>query len=173
MGCIIIRAIGIIVLFCTIIFMGNMKMDREELIKYYSKFPSILRNLLINGHIKLPQDVLFNYDSILAYRVIIRDFSDKTPVNRNDMKSYFEENKKPRGIDCDEKRPGWYAVSLNKNIETLKNQFKLPKPNKKLAKGNVYSEGGPQQTDCDGHINWWLYEKVIFDDFVIKEDLDE
>ena len=44
--------------------------------------------------------------------------------------------------------------------------MKLPKPNKKIARGFIYQEGGPQLTnEVTEHITWWLYEDVDLKEF--------
>lgn len=149
-------------------------MEREELLEYYKNFPAILREKLKSGEIKLPNSIQFNYEPLLAYRVIKRKELDESPITICDMKSYYEEGKKPRGKIVDETDPRLYSVSLFQNIRSVKNLWKFPNPNKKIAKGFVYMEGGPQETEDENHINWWLYENVIFNDFtIIKEDFNE
>ena len=145
--------------------MKNRQMD-----DYYKKFPVALRDKLISGHVKLPRGAQFEYGEFLAYRGITREENDYTPVNANDMKSYFEEGRRPRGVNCSDS--SYYAVSLYKSFDMLKQCFKFPRPHKKIAQGYVYMDGGPQYTAKDSHVDWWLYENVSFDKFVIKEKED-
>ena len=88
----------------------------------------------------------------------------------DDMKSYFELGKQPKGVTDCASDPKFYAVSLFKSLDMLKQCLKFPRPNKKVAQGYVYMEGGPQYSEGKSHVNWWLYEDVSFDNFVIKED---
>ena len=145
-------------------------MDKEQEIDYYKKFPAILRAKLIEGEIVFPRETQFNYEPVLAYRGVIRDKNDNTPLNNNDMKSYFELGKQPKGVTDCASDPKFYAVSLFKSLDMLKQCLKFPRPNKKVAQGYVYMEGGPQYSEGKSHVNWWLYEDVSFDNFVIKED---
>lgn len=148
-------------------------MEQEKLIELYNKFPVILKEKLCNGEVKLPANTLFFYEKFLAYRGIARDKDDHTPVNANDMKSYFEQGKKPRGRRCDETDPGLYSVSLFVQLDEFKNTFKFPRPGKKVAQGYISQEGGPQCTSEESsHVHWWLYENVDFGEFEIKEELD-
>lgn len=146
-------------------------MHNEEL---YLKFPAVLRTKLVEKEIAFSSKVLFDYEDILAYRVIEREKDDTTPVNENDFKSYFElkkepKRKKPRGLKQNYlKDPTYYGVSLFTDKEVPKQKCLFPRPNKKMAEGYVYKEGGPQQTD-DKHVCWWLYEDVKFDRFTIME----
>lgn len=151
-------------------------MNKEQEVEYYKKFPVILQAKLVNKEIILPFGTEFIYDPILAYRGIVRNKDDNTPLNMNDMKSYFELGKRPRGMFGDENQlitdPKYYAVSLFTSLEMLKQSFKFPRPNKKLAQGYVYHEGGPQCTGQGGHVSWWLYNDVDFSSFVIKGNDD-
>jgi hypothetical protein len=45
--------------------------------------------------------------------------------------------------------------------------MKFPNPNKKMAIGYVYKEGGPQDTK-DQHVCWWLYEGADVSGFKIE-----
>ena len=48
--------------------------------------------------------------------------------------------------------------------------MRFPNPNKKIAAGYVYCEGGPQSTN-DNHVCWWLYEEANVSEFkLIKEE---
>lgn len=148
-------------------------MQKEQMIEIYSKFPAILREKLMNDEVRFPAATQFTYEKILAYRGIVREEGDSTPVNGNDMKSYFEEGKRPRGQKYDESDPGLYAVSLYTQYEDFKNIFKFPRPRKKVAQGYISQERGPQcSSEASSHVNWWLYEDASFNDFMIKEELN-
>ena len=51
----------------------------------------------------------------------------------------------------------------------MEQKMKFPNPNKKMAKGCVYKEGGPQETK-DQHVCWWLYEDADVSGFILEED---
>lgn len=47
--------------------------------------------------------------------------------------------------------------------------MKFPNPNKKMAEGYVYKEGGPQETKGQ-HVCWWLYKDADVSGFKLKGD---
>lgn len=142
-----------------------------NIIEIYNLFPAILKSKLLAGELSFPEDIRFEYEKIQAYRGIVREKEDNTPVSRNDMKSYAELNKLPRGVNIKNTIDN-YNVSLFSDIKSLKECFKLPRPNKKIARGFVFQEGGPTQINKEtNHIGWWLYDKDIdFKEFVIEEE---
>lgn len=148
-------------------------MSEKELLEIYNKFPAAFRNKLINQEIVFPEKTQFNYSKFLAFRGISREEDDTTPLNREDMRSYYEEGRSPRGTGCDATKPCWYSVSLFREYEDFKNAMKFPRPRKKVAQGYIYCEGGPQLcSETSSHVDWWLYEAVDFSDFSIREDLN-
>lgn len=146
-------------------------METERLLELYKKFPAVLQSKLIAGEIKFPRGAEFNYEKILAYRAVRRASEDCSKVSREDMLSYVEESRRYRGRVYDEKDPSSYAVSLYSQSSSLKNSFKFPRKGWKIARGYVRAEGGPHYL-CkkNFHIDWWIYEGFVFDDFLIKED---
>lgn len=149
-------------------------MNQEELLEIYNKFPAVLRNKLINKEIALPDETQFEYEKFLAFRGIVREPGDSTPLNKDDMRSYYELDKKPRGGQRDDKNPSSYSVSLFRAYDDIAAAFHFPKPRKRLAQGYVHAEGGPQYcSTSDSHVDWWLYENVDLSSFKIREDLNE
>lgn len=134
----------------------------------YCKFPTLLREKLSNKEIRFPVNTKFEYENISGYRCIQRRIDDNTPLNLDDMKSNAEMNKKLRGRSRAELKtdPKYYGVSLFKNIDILKQSLKLPRPSKKIAKGEIHMGGGPELTEGE-HVCWWLYENVSFSSFKI------
>lgn len=48
------------------------------------------------------------------------------------------------------------------------NALKFPRPNKKIAVGNIYAEAGPAEVnESTGHVCWWLYENIEIEGFSI------
>lgn len=133
------------------------------------KFPTVLREKLKNGEIELPNDVEFEYNPIHAFRAIVREQDDFSPICRKDFKSYAElGRKKLRGQSYDVSSPNYYGVSCFTNREKVELALHFPNPHKKLAEGYVYQEGGPQQrNDETRHVCWWLYENVDLSQFQI------
>lgn len=146
-------------------------MTEEELQVYYDKFPVILRGKLKNRLLRFPGNTKFVYETIEAYRMVIRAKDDSHPFDLEDMRSYHEQGKLPRGVQkMDEADPLYYAVSLFENIEGLKQSLKFSNPKKKVAHGYVYEEGGPCLRGVTGHISWWLFENVDLREFEIMEE---
>lgn len=146
-------------------------MTEEELQVYYDKFPVILRGKLKNRLLRFPGNTKFVYEPIEAYRVVVRAKDDKHALDMEDMKSYYERGKRLPGVQViDETDPLYYAVSLFESMEALKQSFNFPRPNKKMAHGYVYEEGGPCLRGVTGHISWWLFENVDLRDFEIMEE---
>lgn len=139
------------------------------------KFPAVLRNKLLKKEIELPDNVLFDYEPILVYRAVERKKDDNRTVGLEDFKSYFELGKKPknaRGIKKDwSKDPNYYGASSFLDRKMVEQLMHFPNPNKKMAVGNVYKEGGPQETNQQTkHVCWWLFEGVDVSGFKIEEE---
>lgn len=147
-------------------------MTEKQLADYYRKFPAILQEKLKNNDICFPEGTQFDYEPLLAFRGITRDVDDNTPVNRKDMMSYFESGSIPRGIENYEKAATYYSASLFEDPNMLRQALKFPRPNKKIAEGYVHKDGGPKFQSSKGHIDWWLFEKVNFNNFSIRSDID-
>ena len=133
----------------------------------YNKFPAIFRDKLLSGEIYFPKDTMFEYEPVLVYRAVERVEEDNTPVSRKDFMSYAELKKKPpRGKKYDKTSPNYYGVSSYLEREMVELNMHFPNPNKKMAKGYVYQQGGPQQTNADTqHVCWWLYEDADLSGF--------
>lgn len=142
--------------------------------KLCMKFPAVLRDKLQRGEIELPDSTMTDYEKILVYRAVERKKEDNHVVTREDFRSYFERNKIPknvRGIKKDfEKDPHYYGVSSFLKKEIVEQKMKFPNPNKKMAAGYVYPEGGPQNTNMkEQHVCWWLYEDADVSGFRLVE----
>ena len=104
-----------------------------------------------------------------VYRGIERLEDDYTRPGELDFRSYAElGKKKTRGRRVDTTDPHYYGVSFFRKKEIVENMLAFPNPKKKMMKGNVYCEGGPEETNEETeHVCWWLYESVEFDGFLI------
>ncbi len=146
-----------------------MQLDKEICMK----FPVVLRDKLLNGEIELPDSALIEYESVLTYRAVERKAEDHREITRDDFKSYFElgkKPKKPRGMKGDiTKDAHYFGVSSFIEKEIVEQIMKFPNPNKKMAEGYVYKEGGPQETK-DQHVCWWLYRDADVSRFKLRED---
>lgn len=138
--------------------------------KNYDKFPVLLREKLKASYIVFPEEVLFDYEPIKAFRCITRKVGDDAEINEDDFKSNAEKpNRKYRGKEAEfDKNPKFYGVSLFSEKTPLINIMKLPKPRKKLICGNVCCENGPCLIE-DKHICWWLYESKVIEGFELVE----
>lgn len=143
----------------------------NDIKNYYSKFPTILKSKLYNSEVTFSENVKFEYEPFLAFRAVNRKENDYTPINANDMKSYFELKKKPRGIliKNPENDAKYYAVSLFLTVDKLKQCFNFPNIAKKLAKGTINMENGPCEIGKNDHVSWWLYENAKFNNFELIE----
>lgn len=139
------------------------------------KFPVVLRDKLLSHEIELPDDTQIDYRTILVYRAVARKESDNSEITLDDFKSYFELNKNPKnpsGYKGDIKKdPHYYGVSSFLKREIVEQIMRFPNPNKKMAEGYVYKEGGPQETNLkEQHVCWWLYKDADVSGFTLKED---
>lgn len=130
------------------------------------KFPSVLRDRIVSGEFVFPENTQYEYEPMVGYRAIEREDNDFTSVTRKDFSSYAELNVCRRGINKND--PHYYGVSLFANKSSVENALKFPRPNKKIAKGMIYSEAGPVEVNSETeHICWWLYEDVDIEGFSI------
>lgn len=146
-----------------------MKVSEELLVK----FPVIFRDKLRTGEIVLQDEVKFEYKPILAYRCINRKATDATAVSRSDFKSNAELGRTNfKGeIEHPEQLPEYYGVSLYQKREELDVRLSLPRKNRKVVKGYVQQEGGPQlQSSRSSHVCWWLYENADVSSFCIVDE---
>ena len=141
----------------------------EELLM---KFPVIFRDKLSSGEIVFQENVKFEYEPIQAFRCIKRKATDTTAVSRDDFKSNAElgrTNFKGK-IENPEQLPEYYGVSFYQKKEELDVRLRLPKKNRKVVKGYIQQEGGPQlQSRESSHVCWWLYENADVSSFSLEE----
>ncbi len=140
------------------------------------RFPAALRKKLLDHEIELPDTTMVTYEKIYVYRAVERKADDNRGITSDDFKSYFELNKRPkmpRGVKKDySKDPHFYGVSSFLKKEIVEQIMKFPNPNKKLAVGYVYKEGGPQDTNKGKqHVCWWLFEGADVSGFHLMEGL--
>lgn len=135
----------------------------------YFKFSCIIKDKLEKGELVFPKGTEFEYEPIEVYRGIERLEGDNTRPNRMDFRSYAElGKKKTRGKIVDTSDSHYYGVSFFRKKEIVENMLSFPNPKKKMMQGNVYCEGGPEETnEKTEHVCWWLYEDAAFDGFLI------
>lgn len=141
--------------------------------EFFEKFPAFLRDKLINGELSFPCYTQYEYEPILAYRCIERKKNDYNEVCESDFYPNIISNKKKhRGQSKKDNDINNYGTSLYTERKALDNNMYLPRPTKKVCKGFVFEEGGPQKTDGN-HVNWWIFDNVDFSGFTIeKEELN-
>lgn len=137
------------------------------------KFPSILRDKLLQNEIEFPDTTQFTYEDILTYRAVSRNVDDYSEVTLDDFKSYFELGKTPKKVRGNSQAPTedpcLYGVSSFLKKEIVEQVMKFPRPNKKMAYGYVYCIGGPQNT-VDQHVCWWLYDGADVSGFKLMQE---
>ena len=143
-------------------------MEKDK--KIYDKFPCVLRSKLKDNVFDFPKGTRFEYDKFLAYRAVERKKDDFAPVTVNDFKSYIELGKRPpKGYVGDPtKDPTFYSASLFLDKRIIEQLMHFPNPKLKMAKGYVNCEYGPEYTK-DKHVDWWLYENIEFEGFILVE----
>ncbi|MBQ5540395.1 MAG: hypothetical protein IIU03_09195 [Bacteroidales bacterium] len=142
---------------------------------YYDRFPDVLKQALKNGLISLEkEDILWDYPSFRVFRIIKRKKGEDFVLNEKDFWSKPEllgsTGRVPTAAD--ECEAGYYSCSFFTETEPLEILFKLPKPQKKLAEGNLESIYGPVRiNDGTKHVDCWLYNpKKLVGGFKIVED---
>lgn len=148
-----------------------MQIDKE----LYKKFPAVLKDKLMDGEIEFPSITEFEYERKYVYRAVERKKNDNHKVTIEDFKSYFELGKTPKkargSIEYWKKKAEYYGVSSFLKKEIVEQQMHFPNPNKKMAEGYVFCEGGPQCTNINKqHVCWWLYEGADVSNFKIVEE---
>lgn len=124
------------------------------------KFPCILRDKIQKGDFNFPDGTEFEYEQFRAYRVYFRGEGEKTSINREDFRSHAELGITFRGRDIS-KDPKYYGTSLFCSRDELENVKALQKPEKRIANGIVFQEGGPfMPKEGSSHVTWWLFEEV-------------
>ena len=135
----------------------RVQMNLEDTL--IDKFPAILKEKIRNKEFEFPDDTQFEYNDFYAYRCFFRDEDDNTPINREDFRSHAELGKILRGRGS--KKPEYLGTSLFRTVEELNNIQSLNKPEKRVARGKVFSNGGPILINYSKeHVCWWMFEDV-------------
>ena len=64
-----------------------MSFDME----YYNRFPTVLKNALINGTVKFPDSLQYEYEDLVVYRGVSYS-KNKTTIDKSDFLSNMERN---------------------------------------------------------------------------------
>ena len=129
-------------------------------------FPSVLRESLQNKICVMPDETEWTYPPALVYRGV-RITKSKPGIERSDFLSQIE-----RGISEDFTDIGQYSCSVFTDPRVLAMSYNLPRPNKRIAVGEMKDCCGPcLRTEGDPHIHWFLYENADpSDGFVLVEE---
>ncbi|MCR5118991.1 MAG: hypothetical protein K6B44_05145 [Lachnospiraceae bacterium] len=133
-------------------------------------FPAILREKIKKGEFVFPVDTEDTYEPITGYRCYYRNDGDDTAPGRDDFRSHAELGRVLRGNG--RSKPEYYGTSLFTSRGELNNIQSLNKPDKRVAVGCIFQEGGPiKRNKSRGHVCWWLYEDVDLSSFEeVKDD---
>ncbi len=108
----------------------------------------------INKGMQMPK-IKMNYEPMTVYRMIdIGKYPE--PISRNHFNSYAEEGKLPKTFTYK-----WqiYSCSVFTNIKELETALKLPRKQRKIAKGTLLATGGSIfGPNSHFHCDWFLYE---------------
>lgn len=129
-------------------------------------FPSVLREALQNKICTMPNEVEWTYSPTLVYRGV-RITKNKTTLERSDFLSQIE-----LGISEDFANIGKYSCSVFTDPRSLALSYNLPRPNKRIAVGNMQDDDGPcLREEGSPHIHWFLYESADpSNGFVLMEE---
>lgn len=138
--------------------------------KYYLKFPSLLKEAIIQYNIEFPKETQTIYQRKEAFRGIVRKEGEVATPNNDDFLSYAELGKIPRGRSI--KDIEIYSCSCYKTQKELEVGFKLPRPNRRIIKGLICDNKGCICVSKEsGHIHWWIYENANpAEDFEVISD---
>lgn len=139
---------------------------------YFLRFPSVLRTALETYNLEFPVEIQWEYKPQVAFRGITRKDGEDIEVQNSDFLSYAELGKKPRGLKSDNDDIGLYSCSCYKNKKQLEVSFNLPRPNRRIIRGQLYDNKGCIYIDpTTGHIDWWIYENADpAEDFEVIDD---
>ena len=129
-------------------------------IKYYNRFPTVLKNALINEVIKFPDSLQQEYADLVVYRGVSYSNS-KTVIDKSDFLSNIERNMQNPMVPVDRENVLYYSCSCYLNIDAMRIYAKFPRKNKAIAMGTIKKEFGPINIDDDtSHVHLYLFDKI-------------
>lgn len=122
---------------------------------YYNRFPTVLRDALLNGRVAFPKSLQIQYEDTQVYRGVKYN-QKKTDIDKTDFYSHAERNNPSIPYDPDQITS--YGCSCFMDLEEMHMITKFPTKNKAIAKGMIRQQYGP----CDiskenSHVNIFLY----------------
>ncbi len=134
-----------------------MKKD-SQINDYYNRFPSVLKKALLENKVRFPEELEKNFTPITAYRGIRFIEGKKEFIDKNDFLSQAE--RELPGTNYDDIYE--YSCSCYEDIDELWVAFKLPRKNKRIARGIIECKNGPIIKEKDTtHIHWFLFEDTV------------
>ena len=143
-----------------------MECDQMDTIdvKYYERFPSVLRNAFLSGIVCFSATLKQRYENLIVYRGV-KYTKSKTFIDKNDFRSNIERKMRNPFVTAYEDKIESYSCSCYLNIDEMKMYAKFPRKNKAIAKGLIKQEDGPIDIDDDtSHVNLYLFENVDLSD---------
>ena len=144
-------------------------MTQEEFNVYIKRFPKMVQQALDNDRYKgdiVLQDIKDNFQPVTVYRAV----KNQGKLDNDDFLSNFEYGLKYGKISSNNIAKniaknkiweiGWFAVSVNENIEELKTALKFPSERYKgIAKGLMIKESGLADfRENTTHHNWYIFK---------------
>ena len=135
----------------------------------YARFRKILREALQAGKVMRPDDIEIKYSPVLLYRAV-RISDKKKTIDDSDFVSQVEKGQ--RGADDGDIEN--YSCSFFRCVDPLKDAMKLPRKNKKIAKGYVKEVHGARKASSHSeHVHLFRYENVeIAKEFEVISDAE-
>lgn len=129
-------------------------------IEYYNRFPTILKDALINGRVCFPQSLQREYMETTVYRGVSYS-ANKQTINKNDFLSNIERNITNPLVPVDYDDISSYSCSCYLKIDAMRLYTKFPRKNRAIAKGIINKEFGPiDVNNSTSHIDLYLFEDV-------------
>lgn len=143
------------------------KKDANEGENLFQRFRSVLREALQAGKVTLPDDLEIHYSPMSLYRAV-RISNDKKTIDDSDFQSQMEKGQ--RGADDSDVEN--YSCSFFTCVAPLKDAMKLPRKNKRIAKGCVKEvQGALKASSHFEHVHLFRYADVeIANEFEVISD---
>ncbi|MBE5845153.1 MAG: hypothetical protein E7302_13435 [Butyrivibrio sp.] len=136
------------------------------------RFRETLQKALEEGLVCLPENVEADYEPVEdAYRMIKLN-TEKTVITEDDFRTQAEIPAIAQRSDFDKSDIGNYGCSFFNDENIMKLVLKLPRKNKGIAKGIIYSKYGMlQRGQGNSHFMCFIYEGVTLSEgFEVVEE---
>lgn len=127
---------------------------------YYNRFPTVLKNALMDGKVEFPSSIQQEYADLTVYRGVSYS-NNKTKIDRSDFISNIERKIKNPLVVADDEKISSYSCSCYLKIDEMRIRAKFPRKNKAIARGIIKKEFGPIDINNDtSHIDLYLFDGV-------------